>query len=343
VNSRLSCVVIKHYRFEVAFLVVAALLATALGVVIHLRLSALAVSQDCLEAVRASLDGSGLDPGCFQQVRAGSEILGSTYLSGGGVLQITIMGLLPFALGVFGGIPVVARDLEDRTAQTAWWLYGSRNRWLSQRVGPVLLVAAVAIALAAGAASLVADDWIRWYGPQRAQLVGLYGLPAVARAFGAFGIGLSAGAILGRTFPAFVASVAVLLLIVALTIQAREAWLAQLPLSPIWERSAVTGRWEFIGGVPRAVAWGGPQGEILTPPEAYQRAYDAGVPRPDPSGPSPAAEETWLNENGYAEINLGTTDAAAAGWAPVDAVTFAAVGVLGVAATFVIANRRRPS
>lgn len=341
-NVRMSWVVIKQYRFEMAFVALAGLLAMALGVVIDLRLDALKISHECLQQVHATEDGSDIAPECFGLARAGFEVLGSTYLNGSGPLQFTIMGLLPFVLGVFGGIPLVARDLEERTAQTAWWLYGSRSRWLLQRLGPVLVVVALAVGLAAMAGSLVTDDWLRWYGAQRAWLVGTHGFDAVARALGALGIGLAAGAVLGRTFPAFVTSVAVLLLTMAITLQVRDAWLAQLPLSPLWERSPATGQWEFTGGVPRAVAWGGPGGEILTPAEAFQRAFDAGIPRPDSKDPSPAPVETWLNENGYAEINLGTTDDAAAGWEAFDALIFGGVGCIGIAATFVVTNRRRP-
>jgi hypothetical protein len=340
---RLSWVILRHYRFEIGFAVTAALLAIALGMSIHLRVNALGVSQDCLDQARASQDGSDLAADCFRMARAGSEILGSTYLSSGGVLQFTIMGLLPFALGVLGGIPVVARELEDRTAQTAWWLSGSRSRWLLQRLGPIVIVLGVAIGLSALTASLVAGDWLRWHGAAGAQLLGSHGPVAIVRAFGAFGVGLASGALLGRTFPAFVGSVVVLLLVIVVATQARDAWLVQLPLEPLWERSPMTGEWEWIGGVPRAVAWGGPDGEILTPAEARQRARDAGVPPAQPNDPYDTQAEAWLNENGYAEITLGTTDEAAMGWAPFDATIFALVGGAGVAATFVVVNRRRPS
>lgn len=341
--ARLTMVILKRYRFEIGFAVMAAVLAIALGLTIHLRLDALGVSQDCLDQARASQDGSDLGTGCFRLAQAGSAILGSTYLNGGGILQLSIMGLLPFVLGVFGGIPVVARELEDRTAQTAWWLYGSRSRWLLQKLGPIVLVVGVGIGLAALTASLVADDWIRWYGAERANLLGTYGPVAFVRAFGAFGVGLAAGALLGRTFPAFVVSVALLLLVMVIAVQARDSWLSQLPLAPLWERSPVTGEWESIGGVPRAVAWGEPTGEILTPAEARQRATDAGVAPAQPNEPYNSQAQEWLNANGYSEITLGTTDEAAAGWAPFDATIFVIVGGAGVAAAFVVVNRRRPS
>lgn len=134
-SGRLSLVILRQYRFEIGFAVLIALLAAALGFITHLRLDDLGVSQDCLDQVQASEDGGDLEAECFRLARAGTEILGTAFVNSGGILQLSIMGLLPFVVGVFGGIPVVARELEDRTAQTAWWLNGSRVRWLLQRLG----------------------------------------------------------------------------------------------------------------------------------------------------------------------------------------------------------------
>jgi hypothetical protein len=152
------------------------------------------------------------------------------------------------------------------------------------------------------------------------------------------------GATLGRTFPAFVASVAILLLAMVVGMQARDVWLAHLPFEPLYRQSTVTGVWEPIGGVPRAVAWGGPAGEVLTPERARQRAADLGGFPPAPADESiEAAVYEWLYGNGYAEITLGVSDEAAAGWAPFDGGLFATLGLTGLAATFVVVNRRRPT
>ena len=341
-TARLTLVTLKQYRFELGFAVLATVLATALGLMIHLRVDALGVSQECLSQVRASEDGSNLDAECARLVGAGAEILGETYLNAGGILQGSIMGLLPFIVGLLAGLPIVARELEDRTAQTAWWLNPSRNRWLRQRLGPVVLVLSVAIGAAAVVASMVADDWLRWYGPEQSRMLGTHGPLVVARTFGAFGLGLAAGALLGRTFPAFLVSVAVLVLLMIGALQVHDEYLAQLPLEPLWERSSATGEWESTGGVPQAVAWGGPRGEILTPAEARQAATDAGVPPAEPDDPYDTLAEEWLNQNGYVEISLGTTDGAAASWGLYDGILFAILGGAGVAATFVIVSRRRP-
>jgi hypothetical protein len=50
----------------------------------------------------------------------------------------------PLILGLFLGVPVVAREIEARTAPIAWALDPGRGRWLLQRALPILAVAMVA-------------------------------------------------------------------------------------------------------------------------------------------------------------------------------------------------------
>jgi hypothetical protein len=337
---RAAFVTLKQYRFEVGLAVMASLVAAVLGFAIDVRIDALRASQDCLDRANASQVGPG--DACFALVAAGSEILGSSYLSGDGTLQLSVMGVLPFVVGLLGGLPIVARELEDQTSQTAWWLYGSRRRWLVRQLGPIILILGVAIALAAFAATLVSEDWIRWYGGERAILIGVHGPLTVIRAFGALGVGLATGAVVGRVFTAFIASVTVLVVVGVFAVQAHEVWLTRLPQEPLWKQSAATGQWLPTGGEPRGVAWGAPDGAILTPVEARQRATDAGVPAPGPDDPQDARASVWLEVNGYSEITVGVTDEAAAGWAPFDAAIFGSVGVLGTMAAFVVVSRRRP-
>jgi len=51
---------------------------------------------------------------------------------------------MPLILGLFLGVPVVAREIEGRTAAMAWALDPGRGRWLLQRTLPVLAVVLVA-------------------------------------------------------------------------------------------------------------------------------------------------------------------------------------------------------
>jgi hypothetical protein len=254
------------------------------------------------------------------------------------------MGALPFLLGLLGGVPIVARELEARTAPTAWSLNGSRVRWLARQVWPIGLLLGSAMALAALAAMPVAEDFVAWGHGGESSLIGLHGPLAIVRAFGAFGIGLAVGALLGRTLPAFIFGVALALAVTFALGEARATWLASMEPQPIVTYSAETGEYN---GIPGAVAtdwgWWTPDGVLISKEDARQLATDAGVPpaAPDDVQDTPAA--IWLEEHGYTGVSLGVTDDMALGWAPYDGVTFAVTGLAGIGATVVLVNRRRPA
>jgi hypothetical protein len=53
------------------------------------------------------------------------------------------MNLLPYAVGLFLGAPLIARELERGTARLAWSIAPSRIRWYAWRVLPVVAFAVV--------------------------------------------------------------------------------------------------------------------------------------------------------------------------------------------------------
>ena len=61
----------------------------------------------------------------------------------------SFMNLLPYAVGLFLGAPLIARELERGTARLAWSMAPSRLRWYAWRVVPVV-VFGVVLAFAAG-------------------------------------------------------------------------------------------------------------------------------------------------------------------------------------------------
>ncbi len=121
----------------------------------------------------------------------------STYLSYGA----------PFGMGLLLGAPLVAREVEGRTAQVAWTLSRSRLVWLARRVAFAALIAVVLLAIVAIAGEILAaaslpggkpgEDFF-WYG-RRGGLI-------VARGLAALGIGVLVGAMTGRTLPALLAA-----------------------------------------------------------------------------------------------------------------------------------------
>lgn len=337
-------VTLKQNRFEITVAALAAVAAAALGLSIAIRIDALHVSQACLDQVRASQDGSGIGEACLSLVRAGSPILGETYLTGEGSLPVSVMGALPFLLGLLGGVPIVARELEAGTAQTAWSLNGSRIRWLARQVAPIVVVLGTAMTLAAVVAIPVADVWVRWGHGGASSLIGLHGLLAIVRAFGAFGVGLAVGSLLGRTLPAFIFGVALALALLYATGQARETWLSTLPPSIITEQSSETGEWNNIpGAVATSWGWLTADGDLLSKEEARKLASDAGVPPADPNDVQDTPAGVWLEEHGYIEVSLGVTDQMAMRWAVYDGLIWGLVGGLGIAGAIVLVNRRRPT
>lgn len=111
--------------------------------------------------------------------------------------------LFGFGVGLIVGIPLVARDVEQGTAQLAWTLGRSRTRWLRQRIAFGLLVVVGLLAGLAvmtdllGAAMQPNDDLSRNF-----HFEGNRGLIIVARGILALGIGVLVGAILGKQLPA---------------------------------------------------------------------------------------------------------------------------------------------
>lgn len=336
-------VTIRQHRFEVGVATAAAILAVAVGLTIAIGVASLGVSQDCLDDFRASQDGSTASEECLAQVRAGFATLGETYLQGQGTIPLSIMGILPFVVGLLGGAPIVARELEERTAQTAWSLNASRNRWLIRQAAPIALVLGSATLLAALVATPVADDWVRWHHGGGASLVGLHGPLVIVRALAAFGVGLATGVMFARTLPAFVLGIMLILAILFAAGQARDGWLSRLPVSVLAERSTETGEWIAIPGEVRAVGWVSPDGKPLSREEARQVATEAGVPPADPDDEQDVPASIWLADHGYAEVPVGVSDALAIGWAPFDGLIFGTVGVAGIATAFALVNRRRPA
>ncbi|MEP6468244.1 MAG: hypothetical protein ABJC24_00575, partial [Chloroflexota bacterium] len=55
----------------------------------------------------------------------------------------SLLAFLPFVAGVILGAPVLAREIEHRTAQLAWPLAGSRARWLAIRLVPTAIIGAI--------------------------------------------------------------------------------------------------------------------------------------------------------------------------------------------------------
>ena len=111
--------------------------------------------------------------------------------------------LFGFGVGLIVGIPLVARDIEQGTAQLAWTLGRSRTQWLVRRVAfGVLVTVLLLVGLAVmtdllGAAMQPNDDLSRSF-----HFEGNRGHIIVARGILALGVGVIVGAVLGKQLPA---------------------------------------------------------------------------------------------------------------------------------------------
>ena len=111
--------------------------------------------------------------------------------------------LVPAALGMLWGAPLVAHELEARTTDFAWAQSVTRTRWLTVKAGWLLLAAA-----ACGATIAALTTW--WSGPSNAQSAGAFvpgqfdtqGIVPIGYAVFAMALGIAAGTAARRTLPA---------------------------------------------------------------------------------------------------------------------------------------------
>ena len=183
-------------QHRVQFLVGAAVLA-AFAVLI--LITGLQVADQYRAAQAACVPGHG---GCRN---LGGLFLGSHAV---GFLVICTLGA-PVLVGLFWGAPLVAAEAEAGTTQFAWMQSVTRKRWLAVKVGWMLLAAAIW-----GGVISALVTW--WSGPNNAEQLtafqpgrfDLMGLVPVAYSVFALALGIAAGALLRRTLPAMIVTLA---------------------------------------------------------------------------------------------------------------------------------------
>ncbi len=114
-------------------------------------------------------------------------------------LLVGVGTVLPFLVGLLLGAPLVAREIEKRTAPMAWSLSLSRRRWLAGRAIPIGLLVVASLLLVgqvSDALQAVAD---RPFGFADS---GSRGPIVAARGALMFGMGVTVGLVTGRVLPA---------------------------------------------------------------------------------------------------------------------------------------------
>jgi hypothetical protein len=134
---------------------------------------------------------------------------------------------VPLLFGMFWGSPAVARERETGTVQFAWTQSVTRRHWLSVKTGWLLLAGAVFGGVVAGIVT-----W--WYSPVNALEQGQFspgdfdiqGIVPIGYAVFAVALGITAGALFGRSLPAIAVTCGVFLAIrVAVTYWVRVHYL----------------------------------------------------------------------------------------------------------------------
>jgi hypothetical protein len=133
------------------------------------------------------------------------QFLGNHFV---GFLVICTLGA-PALIGLFWGAPLVAAEAEAGTAQFAWMQSVTRRRWLTVKIGWMLLAAAVW-----GGVISALVTW--WEGPNNALQLDAFkpgrfdimGIVPVAYSLFALALGIAAGALLRRVLPAMAVTLA---------------------------------------------------------------------------------------------------------------------------------------
>jgi hypothetical protein len=210
---RSALLTFRMHRFEVLTTAALAVLTTVSAAVVYTHVTAANPPDQCwIENWGGMFTGEAAvpevqeTPGCRALVNAFWPVA-----SEASFVASPIGVLLPFVVGLLLGVPIVGRELELRTAALSWSLTGDRVRWLLARFLPVLglaLIALVVAALAVAEMARAAHPW-NYMGPGRIPNLtelGSEGSTLVGRGIMALGIALLAGALIGRTLPAFAAA-----------------------------------------------------------------------------------------------------------------------------------------
>lgn len=158
-------------------------------------------------------------------------VTSGTFRSQDVVKVVGLLGFVPFIGGVLVGGPLVAREVEQRTASMAWPLAISRWRWLLRVAAPVIGVGALMTALPAAAGYLLVGAYAPAMDPSRTfEHFGQYGPALVVRFVGVAAVALLAGIWLGRTLPALIVSAVGALILFVILNATTVLWLTPVQL-----------------------------------------------------------------------------------------------------------------
>lgn len=190
---------------------------------------------------------------------------------------LAIVFAAPILVGLVLGVPVVAREIEQGTAQIAWSLSLSRTRWFLWRAAPVLLGAALALSVFAIGGELLVRGRLGLADPGFLSFADR-GLLIVLRGTAFLAIAAFVGAWIGRTLPALLTAAA---LAAALTFglgAGLDAWRATEAVALPTDSPSLTDL-EILGGLYLGQVAILPDGTVTRDrhedrlPEVFQEGY----------------------------------------------------------------------
>jgi hypothetical protein len=224
----------------------------------------------------------------------GPQLIGRTNYSDQDMLfggTILVMYLLPAVLGIFWGVPVIARELEAGTHSLVWNQTVTRRRWLTTKLGigvPAAMVAAGLLSVGVtwwaspidAMASLQTDSgMLNRLSPA---VFAARGIAPIGYAAFAFVLGVAAGMVLRRT----VTAMAVTLVVFAAVQLAVPVLVRPYVLPPLEESVTITESniRQISGndsGVIESITVANPKGAWVLANETVDSAGNAVSPLPD--------------------------------------------------------------
>ncbi|HEY8921066.1 MAG TPA: hypothetical protein VIN32_00370 [Candidatus Limnocylindria bacterium] len=294
-----------------------------LAVVVLLVAASLLIARGTSEA-RAAFDA------CYQS--AGSDANCSTSPSlndfslWGGFATLGAF-LTPFALGLFLGVPVVAREVEGRTAPIAWTLSRSRSRWLIQRVLPLaVVVILVSAAVGIGSEFVTRTNPYADYAsnPGFADYTSR-GVLLPVRAVVVLVLGVAVGAMVPRQLPALLLGAGVTVaLFVALTL-GMDAWMTS-EAEPIPMADVQLGGPRIFDVAYREDA----TGDVITMNDFYNQHGDVALPDGEQDPP------------GFTQVAIGIPGDQYWVWAGRESAIMGGLALAGGGLAALVIRRRRP-
>jgi hypothetical protein len=309
-------------RFEYIALGIVAVVVSAGALFVAWQLNQRQMSAECY----VYLGGGPIEGSASRDCPRLDEFL--TYSQEFGRKIMAAMGLLPFAVGAVLGAPVVARELEQRTAVLAWSLTPSRSRWLLERLAPPLIVLMVVLGLPAIAANVLEHASNPSFDPSATfRDYGLRGPLVVMRGLVIFAAGALLGALVGRLLPtliltaAFAVFVSILLPLAAVFGQSLDA----LSVNDV--------RAQGQSSLLVDSAWRDGDGRILTEAEARKLSPYVG---------DPESTHQWLIDN-FDDVNLVILGDRYPAVELRESLILGAASLLLVGLSVVAVQRRRPA